>query len=89
MADPIGNFVPDYIKEMKDEDVRQVILELGTKITDRAKIKLGLQKLTKEDPEYWGLNCLVPTDDMARLCLLMGGKKIRIPMQFEEICALV
>ena len=89
MADPIGNFVPDYIKEMKDEDVRQVILELGPKITDRAKIKLGLQKLTKEDPEYWGLNCLVPTDDMARLCLLMGGKKIRIPMQFEEICALV
>ena len=89
MADPIGNFVPDYIKEMKDEDVRQVILELGTKITDRAKIKLGLQKLKKEDPEYWGLNVLVPTDDMARLCLLMGGKKIRVPMQFEELCAMV
>ena len=51
MADPIGNFVPDYIKELKDEDVREPIIRLGTMITDRAKIKLGLQKLTKEDPD--------------------------------------
>lgn len=83
MADPIGNYVPDYIKELKDEDVRQPILKLGKMITDRAKIKLGIQKLTKEDPEYWALNVLVPTDEMAELCLVMGG--IRKPKTLDQM----
>lgn len=87
MADPIGNFVPDYIKELKDEDVREPIIRLGTMITDRAKIKLGLQKLTKEDPEYWGINVLVPTDEMAELCMLMGG--IRKPKTFPQMMEIV
>ncbi len=87
MADPIGNFVPDHIKELKDEEVRQPILELGKLITDRAKVKLGLQKLTKEDPEYWGLAGIVPTDDMARLAILMGG--IRKPKTFKQMVEIV
>ena len=33
--------------------VREPILKLGKMITDRAAIKLGLEKLTADDPEYW------------------------------------
>ena len=36
--------------------VREPILKLGKMVTDRAAIKLGLEKLTADDPEYWGLD---------------------------------
>ncbi len=87
MNDPLAGFVPEYIKELKDEDVRKPILKLGKMITDRAAVKLGIHKLTKEDPEYWGLNVLVPTDEMAELCLKMGG--IRKPKTLDEIVRIV
>ena len=35
--------------------VREPILKLGKMVTDRIPIKLGLEKLTADDPEYWGL----------------------------------
>ena len=34
---------------------RELILKLGKKITDRIPYKLGMEKLTVNDPEYWGL----------------------------------
>ncbi len=82
MTDPIGDFVPDSMKN--DEPIREKIVELGTLITDRAAVKLGKHKLTKEDPEYWGLACLL-TDEQAEICIRM---KKREPKTFEEMCAL-
>jgi hypothetical protein len=32
------------------------IFKLGKKITDRAAVLLGKEKITKESPEYWGIN---------------------------------
>mgnify|MGYP001345958535 CR=1 FL=1 len=43
-------------------------------ITDRAAIKLGLEKLTADDPEYWGLAAIC-TDEMAEVALKMGVRK--------------
>lgn len=67
------NFVPDYVKK---EPPRELILKLGQKITDR----IG-HKVTVEDPEYWGLACLV-TDEMAEVALKM---KVRKPMVLADI----
>ncbi len=50
---------------------RELILKLGQKITDR----IG-HKVTVDDPEYWGLACIV-TDEMAEVALKM---KVRKPM---------
>lgn len=32
------------------------IFKLGKKITDRATVLLGTEKITKQSPEYWGIN---------------------------------
>ena len=55
---------------------RELILKLGQKITDR----IG-HKVTVDDPEYWGLACIV-TDEMAEVALKM---KVRKPMTFSQI----
>lgn len=60
---------------------RKEILKLGKKITDRVPQKLGFAKITKDDPEYWGLEAIL-TDDMAKLANCM---KVRKPMTFEQI----
>ena len=81
--DHLGDFYPDWVNELKDEDIRPEILQLGKVITDRAKIKLGLQKITKYDPEYWAVAVLAPTKEVAELALQMGG--IRKPKTFKEL----
>lgn len=55
---------------------RELILKLGQKITDR----IG-HKVTVDDPEYWGLACIV-TDEMAEVALKM---KVRKPMTFPQL----
>ena len=55
---------------------RKKILKLGQKITDR----IG-HKVTVEDPEYWGLACVV-TDEMADVALKM---KVRRPMTLPQL----
>lgn len=55
---------------------RELILKLGQKITDR----IG-HKVTVDDPEYWGLACVV-TDEMAEVALKM---KVRKPMTFPQL----
>lgn len=55
---------------------RELILKLGQKITDR----IG-HKVTMDDPEYWGLACIV-TDEMAEVALKM---KVRKPMTFPQL----
>ena len=81
--DHLGDFYPDWVNELKDEDIRPEILQLGKVITDRAKIKLGLQKITKYDPEYWAVSILAPTKEIADLALSFGG--IRKPKTFKEM----
>ena len=53
---------------------RELILKLGKKITDRIPYKLGMEKLTVNDPEYWGLAGVV-TDEMAEVALCMAVRK--------------
>lgn len=60
---------------------RELILKLGKKITDRIPVKLGMQKLTVEDPEYYGLAAVV-TDEMAEVALAM---EVRVPTTPEKI----
>lgn len=55
---------------------RELILKLGQKITDRTG-----HKVTVDDPEYWGLACIV-TDEMAEVALKM---KVRKPMTFPQL----
>ena len=50
-------------------------------MTDRVPYKLGLEKLTEDCPEYWGL-VNVLDDEMVDIALSM---KQRVPMTLEEI----
>ena len=51
-----------------NKEPREVILKLGKMITNRVPIALGLEKLSTEDPEYWGLDALL-TDEQAESLL--------------------
>ena len=77
----MAEYVPAFVE---NEEPREVILKLGAMITNRIPIKLGLKKLTKYDPEYWGLSMIL-TDDMAEVALKM---EVRKPKTFEQIKAL-
>ena len=79
MADPIGNFVPEYIENQTE---REVIMKLAKMVTDRVPQKLGMKKLTKYDPEYWGLAALC-TDEMAEMALALGG--VRKPKTLDQM----
>lgn len=79
MADPLGNFVPEYIKNQPE---REVIFKLAKMVTDRVPQKLGMKKLTKYDPEYWGLAALC-TDEMAEMALKLGG--VRKPKTLDQM----
>ena len=59
-----------------EEPFREPIAKLAKMITDRAPVVLGLEKITKESPEYIGLSILC-TDEMAELALKMGKRKPR------------
>ncbi len=74
-------FVPDFVE---NEQVRPAILNLAQLLTSRIPYKLKLKKLTKYDPEYWGLAMLL-TDEMAEVALKMG---MRIPRTMKEIVEL-
>ena len=62
---------------------REKIAALGKKMTDRIPQKLGLAKITEEDPEYYGLACVV-SDEEADVALAMGLRKPTTP---EKIAA--
>ena len=74
----------DFIKPKcasDDEPFREPIAKLGKMITDRIPQKLGLEKITKDDPEYWGL-AAIATDEEAELAMKMG---VRQPKTFKQI----
>ena len=60
---------------------KENLLKLGKKMTDRIPYKLGLEKLTEDCPEYWGLVNILD-DDMVNIALSMPQ---RTPMSLEEI----
>ena len=76
---------PDYVypehKGSVNESPRESILKLGKLMTDRIPQKLGLKKITTEDPEYWGLAGIV-TDEEAEIALKLGVRK---PKTLKEI----
>ena len=72
-------FTPD-----PNEPFREPIAKLGKKITDRIPQKLGLKKITRNDPEYWGLAGVL-TDEEAELALKLGVRK---PKTLPEIVKL-
>ena len=80
-GDPHYPLRPDYADV--SEPMREPIVKLGKLITDRIPIKLGKQKITKDDPEYWAVARLC-TDEEAELVLKVF-KKIRQPKTFAEI----
>ncbi len=71
-------------KNSQNEGLREPILKLGKMITNRVPIVLGLQEITKDDPEYWGLDMLL-TDEQAEVALVMGRRK---PKTLEQIVKL-
>ena len=79
---------PDYVyPEHKGGDEgppRESILKLGKMITDRIPQKLGIKKITRDDPEYWGLAGVL-TDEEAEIALKMGVRK---PKTLEEMVKL-
>lgn len=79
---------PDYVypehQADHSEPPRESILKLGKMITDRIPQKLGLKKITQDDPEYWGLAGVV-TDEEAEIALKMGVRK---PKTLKEMVKL-
>ncbi len=59
-----------------EEPFREPVAKLAKMITDRAPVVLGIEKITKESPEYIGLSALC-TDEMAEIALKMGKRKPR------------
>lgn len=79
---------PDYVYPEftpdPNEPFREPIAKLGKKITDRIPQKLGLKKITRNDPEYWGLAGVL-TDEEAELAVKLGVRK---PKTLAEIMKL-
>ena len=53
-------------------------------ITDRIPQKLGIKKITQDDPEYWGLAAAI-TDEEAKVALKMGVRK---PKTIQDMVSL-
>ena len=85
MADKLAGFAPEWTYD-DSIPVREPIMKLGRMITDRIPIVLGIQKITKQDPEYWAVVTICPTDEMAEVAMRM---KKRHPRTFEDMKALV
>ena len=81
MADHLADYLPEFIE---NEPEREPIVRLAKMITDRVHQKLGLEKITKRDPEYWGLAALC-TDEMAEVALKMGVRKPKTLQQMVKI----
>lgn len=79
---------PDYVYPEftpdPNEPFREPIAKLGKKITDRVPQKLGLKKITRNDPEYWGLAGVL-SDEEANLALKLGVRKPKTLAQIVKL----
>lgn len=82
---------PDYVYPEftpdPNEPFREPIAKLGKKITDRIPQKLGLKKITRNDPEYWGLAGVL-TDEEAELAVKLGVRKPKTLAEIVELSGL-
>ena len=74
---------PEFTPDL-NEPYRESIAKLGKKITDRIPQKLGLKKIEKTDPEYWGLAGVL-TDEEAELALKLGVRKLKTLPQIVKL----
>ena len=79
---------PDYVYPEftpdPNEPFREPIAKLGKKITDRIPQKLGLKKITRKDPEYWGLAGVL-SDEEAELALKLGVRKPKTLLEIVKL----
>ncbi len=73
MPEMSTKFTPEHMGEANPS---KKLLKLAQKITDR----IG-HKVTADDPEYWGLACMV-TEEMADIALTM---KVRVKYTYEQL----
>ena len=76
---------PDYVDV--SGPMKPNIAALGKLITDRVPIKLGIAKVTKDDPEYWAVRILVEDDDDLAKWVIDNFKAIRKPKTFAQLKA--
>lgn len=74
---------PDYVDV--SGPMKENIAKLGKLITDRIPIKLGLAKVTKDDPEYWAVRILVYDDDDLAKWVIDNFGAIRKPKTFAQL----
>ena len=83
---------PDYVYPEftpdPNEPFREPIAKLGKKITDRIPQKLGLKKITRNDPEYWGLAGVL-TDEEAELAVKLGVRKPKTLAEIVKLSGMV
>lgn len=72
---------PLFLNPHPDEPFREAIAKLAKHVTDRAPVVLGIEKITKDSPEYIGLSVLC-TDEQAEIALKM---KKRVPRTMEDM----
>ncbi len=72
---------PDEPGPSASEPLKPGVLREGKKITDRIPIKLGLEKLTAENPDYWGLASVMTEEEAA----LTKHMKVRVPETLAQV----
>ena len=82
MTDKFKGWYPDYIENEKE---REPILKLAKMMTGRAKKKLGLEKMTKYDPEYWGLAGVLSDEEAEQMVKVTGKDRGYLEKQLEEM----
>ena len=73
---------PDRVQ--RDGPIREPIAKLGKMITDRIPQKLGIKKMTKDDPEYWALAAII-SDEEAELALKLGVRQPKTFLQIQKL----
>lgn len=78
MADPL------FPNPHPEEPFREPVARLAKMITDRVPVVLGIEKITKESPEYIGLSAIC-TDEMAEIAMKMGKRKPRTMADMKRL----
>ena len=64
---------------------REILFDLGKMITDRIPYKLGLKRLTENDPEYTILDRACSNDEIAEIMLKMGLRKPKTTAEIAKL----
>lgn len=86
MADKMLEYAPEWTYD-EGLVMREKIVKLGRMITDRIPIVLGAQKITPQDPEYWAVATICPTDEMAEIAIRMKKRHPRTLADMKKITA--